>query len=122
MIPEQYKKQDKFVRNLARAYNILTEHGRIEFAVSAPEDVYRAFGSLMYFAAKAWCPSSRHSSQTFLPCARGTLSLPWPATSLGVREWRESLLVTKRLVREATAAIQASRIFTKRVLGRCLEA
>lgn len=46
----KYKKQEKLVRALAQEYNQLTEHGRIEFALSAPDRVYRAFGALMFHA------------------------------------------------------------------------
>jgi hypothetical protein len=46
----KYKKQDKLIRALVREYNQLSEHGRVEFALSAPHRVYRAFGALMFHA------------------------------------------------------------------------
>ena len=46
----KYMKQDKLVQALACEYRQLTEDGRIEFALSAPDRVYRAFGALMFHA------------------------------------------------------------------------
>lgn len=46
------KKQDRLVQALALEYGQLTEDGRIEFALSAPDRVHRAFGALMARARK----------------------------------------------------------------------
>lgn len=46
------RKQDRLVQALAREYEQLTEDGRVEFALSAPDTVYRAFGALMAHARK----------------------------------------------------------------------
>ena len=46
----KHQKQDKLIRALAREYNRLTEHGRIEFALSAPDGVYRAISALLFHA------------------------------------------------------------------------
>lgn len=48
----RYRKQDRLVQALAREYGQLTEDGRIEFALSAPDRVYSAFWALMVHARK----------------------------------------------------------------------
>lgn len=52
MTPEQYAKQDKLVRDLARTYWNLTEDGREQFAVDAEPEMYRALWALLNHAQK----------------------------------------------------------------------
>jgi hypothetical protein len=52
MTPEQYAKQDKLVRDLARTNWNLTEYGRERFAVDAEPEMYRALWALSYHAQK----------------------------------------------------------------------